>query len=178
MVMTYIELIGLYFPNVQCYVQGADDVYESIIWQSGDPLPAKQQLDVMRVNVHKETHIEALSTACHEDIIRGFVSSALGTPHVYDSKEVDQLNLVGSVAATSPNSMNDMHPGTIHYACRDAVTLAKSYKLHTYDQLRQVLADGAVIKLQKLQQFSVKAELVQAAATHEEIAAITWTSVP
>ena len=43
--MTYIQAIGAGWPAVQCHAEGPGDVYESIVWDGGDPLPTKAQLD-------------------------------------------------------------------------------------------------------------------------------------
>ncbi len=43
--MTYLEAIQKGFPGVQCYSQGTDDSYESIVWEGGSPLPSKATLD-------------------------------------------------------------------------------------------------------------------------------------
>jgi hypothetical protein len=45
MAKTYIQAIGEGFPNVQCHAPGEGDVYETIVWDSGFPLPAKETLD-------------------------------------------------------------------------------------------------------------------------------------
>ena len=41
---SYIEAIGIGFPEVKCHVVG-DPVYENIVWDSGAPLPSKETLD-------------------------------------------------------------------------------------------------------------------------------------
>jgi hypothetical protein len=43
--MNYIEAIGEGFPNVNCHGVGDCNVYENIIWDDGDPLPSKAELD-------------------------------------------------------------------------------------------------------------------------------------
>ncbi len=45
MALNYIQIIGKQFPNVGCYCTGSGSTYESIIWESGDPLPDKSALD-------------------------------------------------------------------------------------------------------------------------------------
>ncbi len=42
---SYIEAIGLGFPNVGCSAVGNGAVYEDIFWNSGDQLPTKSELD-------------------------------------------------------------------------------------------------------------------------------------
>ena len=43
--MNYIDAIQRGFPNVMCHSVGIDDSYESIVWDSGSPLPTKVTLD-------------------------------------------------------------------------------------------------------------------------------------
>ena len=43
--MTYIEAIGRGFPLVQCHALGDGAIYESIVWDAGEPIPAKATLD-------------------------------------------------------------------------------------------------------------------------------------
>jgi hypothetical protein len=95
--------------------------------------------------------ITALSTACEVAIVSGFTSDALGTSHTYQSDRDDQLNLIGAVSAAA-----DMP-----FKCADA-TGAWGYRLHTAAQLRQVLNDGAAVKLTHLQTFGIKRTQVDA----------------
>lgn len=43
--MNYIEIISIYFPNVGCHIQGDPNIYENIVYDSGDPIPEKTALD-------------------------------------------------------------------------------------------------------------------------------------
>jgi len=45
MTMTYMQAIGIGFPNVQCHADGEGNNYETIIWDAGFPLPSKETLD-------------------------------------------------------------------------------------------------------------------------------------
>jgi hypothetical protein len=45
MTITYMQAIGLNWPNVQCHAQGSGAVYEDIVWESGEALPSKEVLD-------------------------------------------------------------------------------------------------------------------------------------
>lgn len=42
---TYIQAISMGFPLVHCHALGDGSVYESIVWDSGEPLPSKEALD-------------------------------------------------------------------------------------------------------------------------------------
>lgn len=43
--MNYIEAISKGFPGVQCHSVGDDELYESLTWDSGNPIPSKGTLD-------------------------------------------------------------------------------------------------------------------------------------
>lgn len=45
MAYSYMQVISLGFPTVQCHQMGLDDVYENIVWDSGSSLPDKNTLD-------------------------------------------------------------------------------------------------------------------------------------
>lgn len=42
---SYIEAIGRGFPAVQCHALGDGTDYDSLVWESGAPLPSKEALD-------------------------------------------------------------------------------------------------------------------------------------
>ena len=116
--------------------------------------------------------VNSLSTACEVAIESGFISEALGTEHTYQSERDDQLNLIGASAAGV-----DMP-----YKCAD-VNSAWAYRQHTAAQLKQVLADGAAVKLSHLQKFGqlrdqVEAIVADTALTDDEkraaIDAVVW----
>lgn len=104
-----------------------------------------------------------INNACAAEITGGFVSSALGTPHTYDSEETDQLNLIGAASMGVD----------IPYKCADASGI-KDFRLHTPAQLKQVLADGATVKLTALQKAAVLKAQVAAAGTVDEVEAVGW----
>jgi hypothetical protein len=178
--MDYIGCIGTYFPNVIADCIGDPTKYENINWVAGDPLPTKVDMDILIFQNYKDTKITSLSDDCQNAITCGFISNALGSPHLYDSAEVDQLNLIGAVANVSPTIANPTG-SSVYYATREVingVTLPKEYDLHTYDQLRKVMSDGADYKLALLINFNIKRYYVTIATTIEQIDAITWSSNP
>lgn len=109
--------------------------------------------------------ITEMSEACRADIVGGFESAALGVSHYYDSDEVDQLNLIGAVAAGD----------TMEYGCHEVLGGPKVYKSHTHAQLQQVIRDGRNIKLAKLQAFNTKkAQALQATTKAGVDTACQW----
>ncbi|PPS26394.1 hypothetical protein BVY11_22445 [Pseudomonas amygdali pv. morsprunorum] len=81
-----------------------------------------------------------INQACEASIIKGFCSSALGSPFNYDSQLEDQLNLNGVILWGADTA----------YACRDEEG-KKIFRLHTGAQIREVGGDFTAFKLQLLQ---------------------------
>lgn len=176
--MDLMTTLAKNFPNVFAHVEGADGGYANLVWEGGAPLPSEAELMAAHLKDHKETKIQELSDDCAKDIVSGFVSAALGTEHLYDSEPVDQLNIVGSYVATTPDTINPQGSQTYH-ASRPIINGApqlKEYKLHDNVQMKKVIMDGVAFKLAKLTRFNnMRNEiLVNTTRTAEEIAAITW----
>ncbi len=131
------------------FVQPALDAWQAAANAIDNPSPpAPADMAVKKIN--------SLSTACEVAIESGFVSDALGSEHTYQSERDDQLNLIGSSSAGV-----DML-----YKCADA-NGAWAYRQHTAVQLKQVLADGAAVKLGYLQRFGQLRDQVTAIAAGE-----------
>ncbi len=172
--MDYITLIGIEYPNIEVAAINDPNIYENIIWINPLDTISKVDLDARRLLVIKRDRLVELSETCKNVIISGFTSAALGADHIYDSEEVDQLNLIGATTAASPTPTS---PGGYNslYACRDTSTGVKDYKLHSHYQLRQVMADGSTFKLTQLQKFHLLRTQVEAAVTEQEVLDIKWT---
>ena len=102
------------------------------------------------LNRARWAQISIVSKDCELDIVSGFNSSAIGAIHTYQSDRDDQLNLIGVVSGGA----DDL------FKCHDGS--AWSYKPHTIAQLTQVLNDGKLVKLTKLQSFADKKALIEA----------------
>ena len=133
----------------------------------------ERDTDANRLADAKSQKIAELSTLCELDIIAGFESSALGSAHWYDCAAYDQLNLISSIAITSPSVENP--DGTaIFYACRATKGASKEYQAHTYTQLRQVAVDQAKNRLLYLQRFAKIKQDVLVKTRVSEVFAIQW----
>jgi len=115
----------------------------------------------------KASKTSEINSACSKAITSGFTSSALGTPHTYQSEQTDQLNLIGVVTAGQDD----------YFKC--GVTDANgnvtwNYELHTIAQLQQVLADGKAHKQVLLQKAGTLKAQVTSATTIAEVEAIVW----
>ena len=179
-IINYVDAIAFFHPEAEVNCIGDPSVYENITWERGSFLPTKETLDSLILTKAKEDQINALSDACQLVITSGFQSNALGSLNVYDSEEVDQLNIIGSVSMISPTPIAP-DGYTTYYAVRpvvDGVVQAKTYAVHNYYQLRQAMTDGAQFKLDCLIKFNAKRDYVNAnCSTIEQILAVTWDSV-
>ena len=95
-------------------------------------------------------------------IISGFTSSALGTNHMYQSDETDQLNLIGAVTSGVAQA----------FKCSSNDGESWQWKMHTITQLQTVLRDGASYKNQLLENASTLKSQIQVCTTIEELEAI------
>jgi len=123
--------------------------------------PEPEFSDVEILSSAKSDKYDEISSKASATIMSGFASSALGASHTYQSDRDDQLNLVGMVVAGSDD----------YFKCTDANGVA-GYKLHTIEQLRQVLSDGKTIKLTILQHADVLKAQADATETVELVNAI------
>ncbi|MDI7165963.1 hypothetical protein [Leptospira santarosai] len=90
-------------------------------------------VDIEKLRVELKSRV---SSICSAKIISGFESDALGSAHYYDSNVDDQLNLIGLVSLNA----------SVQQKCADIQNGVKTYREHTAEQIRQVLADGAILK--------------------------------
>lgn len=179
--MDLLSTLAMHYPDVQVTCIGDSSVYANFTHEAGGPLPSEEELQSHFLEDLKAEQIDELSKACQAEIRRGFTSSALGALAVYDSAEVDQLNLIGTVAATAPTPTAPSGY-SVPYAVRkiaDGVIQPKTYEVHSYGQFRMVLTDGVTYKLTRLLKFNDKRAylLNNVALTPEDIEAVTWESV-
>lgn len=123
--------------------------------------------DSKNIKIAKENKTLSISNDCANEIISGFSSDALGTTHIYQSEQIDQLNLIGAVAGGTDDYFK---AGTKD--ADDVITY--EYKMHTAVQLLQVLNDGKAYKQTLLQKANGLKVQVAEATTVEEIEATVW----
>lgn len=119
----------------------------------------------------KSERITALTAECAAAIIGGYMSSALGAPHIYPSKQTDQLNMMGSVT-------DSLLPGlstswSTPFWCADEAG-EWAYRAHNVEQIRQAGSEGKthVVLCQTL--LATLTAAIDAAETAEAVAAIVW----
>lgn len=175
-VRNLLDAIGEFYPELQVSCFGDPDNYGDLVSEDSQSLPSESELRGRILQGRKTAKIAELSALCARYIMDGFVSTALGSPHKYDAEDVDQINILGALAATGPRP--DYPDGSsMPYAVRpvvDGVYQPKLYTLHTHAQLKQVVADGAAYKLTCLQHFNELRNDVAAATTLQEIDAVVW----
>lgn len=120
---------------------------------------------VVDIDQKKESLLRTANGICESKISSGFFSSALGILHFYGSDRDDQLNLIGAV------SLNN----SVLYKCLDPKGV-KEYRLHTADQIRQALNDGALRKTFLLQKVADLKSCIRTANSLEELSVIDLQS--
>jgi hypothetical protein len=111
-----------------------------------------------------------LSTACHDEIVNGFPSSALGAPHLYGGSSSDQQNLADAMnASLVPGLLNTW---TTLLWC--SLAGAWSLTAHTAPQVQQVHTDWIAFRLLRQQKLIGLAGQVTAATTAAAVIALTW----
>lgn len=122
--------------------------------------------DLSRARADQTADINA---DCRAKIIGGFISSALGSPRIYDSEETDQANLIGQRERAAITGQAQL------YKSRDVATGVKDWRPHTPAQLDQVFLDGAIFKEALLVQATLLKGQIAAANTLDEILVIVWS---
>ncbi len=134
---------------------------------------ATQVLDTVPVPLSQiqATQIATLRASAIAAITGGYQSSALGAVHTYPSGMTDQINMLGSVAASM---LPNLPAGwTTDFWCADS-TGVWTYAPHTAAQIQQAGSDGKVWVSgcqTKLQSLSAS---VMGATTAASVQAIVW----
>lgn len=119
----------------------------------------------------KARKIEEFNEACTREIVAGFVSEALGAPHLYPAKPQDQANLVASVTDSL------LAAGTADWAtpfwCCDESGFW-DYRPHTIDQIQRVGREAKAAILQALGKNEALRRQIDV-ATIEQLQDIHWT---
>lgn len=115
----------------------------------------------------KQDKTNKINLACQQEIIGGFISSALGEPHKYDSDIIDQLNFMQAYAIAKIKSQ----PVPYRIWSNDGT---KQFYPHTAEQFEIAYQDGAIIKAQALQKCATLKAQIELATTQEELEAIVW----
>lgn len=124
-----------------------------------------------QLQAYKDAKVTALSADCRTAIIAGYESDALGEPHLYPSKETDQLNLAGSV---TDSLLPDLGPDWVTpFWCADGAG-EWAMRPHTAEQIQQVGREAKVRILALMQHNAMLAEQVQLAPDKTAVDQIIW----
>lgn len=127
--------------------------------------------DLRTLNESKQSKIESLNVDCGLEIIGGFKSNALGSYKWYQSKQNDQLNLIGVVTA-GVDTVFKCGVEDADFATNGIIVW--SYETHTVAQLAQILKDGASFKQVILAKFYTLKAQVESAGDEAGIEAVVW----
>jgi len=167
--MDYVRIIAEFHPSVYVSCSGDPSVYSNLIWEAGDPLPDEATLEASSLALTKLDQIQAFTEATQAKVLGGFTSDALGSANAYDSEQLDQLNMLSTF---SNMAAGDTCQFPVHLIV-DGVKQQKAFAKHTYDQMKQLVADWQTFKVALLEQFSIKREAVNQATTEADVLAIT-----
>jgi hypothetical protein len=91
--MSYMDAISTGFPGVGCSAIGDNTVYENIMWDSGDALPTKDDLDIWISNYIRSQLLTAI-LAERDRRRNGGVKVGTNWFHSDDPSRIQQLGLV------------------------------------------------------------------------------------
>jgi len=121
------------------------------------------EYDKLMLASNIEAKVQEINTLCGNQITSGFTSTALGSTYYYQSKQLDQLNLIGLVTAGTDDYLK---------CSLDGVTF--DYVLHTVAQLQQVLVDGKTYKASLLSKASTLKQQAKTATSQADLDLVVW----
>ena len=135
-----------------------------------DELPSAYLLSVA-----KEAQLSAVYASCGRAIVAGFISDALGSPHLYPSKAEDQTNLIGAAIASSQTDLPV--DWVVPFSCADeSGTWDK--RLHSPSQIQKVLSDGVTKRVAysaKLASLCAQINAIENPSKISDIREIIWS---
>lgn len=136
--------------------------------------PEELDVDPVRVETAKASQCAAMRAACEAEILAGFTSDALGMQMFYDGSVEDQLNLSSAILQASPQPGVPLGFSTF-FGLRQSKDSPKSFKTHTFAQLRKVSIDGSNFRTLLLQRLNVRKAAIAACTRVSEVLTITWS---
>ena len=166
MEILHYDPTGMFHPDL-VFVQAPSYVEEGWLFDGelfSPPEMTEEVEIVITLGDAKINRVNVINRAVALAIEGGYISAALGAPHMYDSELEDQVNLIGVLA------LGVDHP----FACVNEQGI-RDYRMHTAQQIRQVAADGAARKMQLLQHATMLKYMIQQAETVEVVNSIVWS---
>jgi hypothetical protein len=94
--LSYVYVIGQYYPGVFVSCQGETEDYENIVWEGGAPLPTKAELDARILSATKENlweEIKRIRDAKKNHGIKVVLSDGARWFHSDPDSRIQQLGL-------------------------------------------------------------------------------------
>jgi hypothetical protein len=104
MSVTYIQALGNGYPLVQAHCIGDGSVYEDIVWDGGDPIPSKEDLDIYILAAEK-AEMWRLIQIERERRKFGGVNVGGNWFHSDDTSRIQQIGLVLMGSGLPPGIM-------------------------------------------------------------------------
>lgn len=136
--------------------------------QNGALTPPSESMTLAQAQA---AQLAAISAACQAAILKGFVSSALGTPHTYPMDMTSQSNLQAAVIRCGLS--NPPPPATIDFMCAD-VNGVWARRPHTPQQIVAAALDGMNYVQAMLAKNDQYAAQINAATTVANVQAVIW----
>ena len=114
----------------------------------------------------KASVVEKINILCHQKIVSGFTSDALGEYHIYQSKEIDQFNTFVNMHDAVTNNVSVMQ------RCIKVSDGTDAFVLHTPEQIATVFREGKNYVLNLLQRCKVLKDSIDSANSTSELIAI------
>jgi hypothetical protein len=113
---------------------------------------------------YKQDKIDYLNKICNETILNTFISSAMGTEHIYVFDYEAQMNFAGAKQAFQDNIIT-----SVDWNTRDAGVIA-----HNATQFNQLWLDGFTHKMTNINKFRNLKEQVNTVTTKDQVDQINW----
>lgn len=132
---------------------------------------AVTSVDVDAVAAAAAKKASVLREACAGAILSGYVSSALGSPHLYPSGIIDQINMMGSVTESILPGLSE--GWSTPFWCRDDGGVW-AFKPHTAAQIQMAGRDGKAHVVACQAMCDALTAVVLAAETLQEVEEVVW----
>ena len=130
----------------------------------GETVPENAYLEQPKEPLHevKRSKIDMMKDCCNRDIVKGFVSNAVGKDYIYQSDIYDQINLMGHVLGEEP----------VELECFDGDEWVLFE--HDQEQLKNVLKDMNKTKSLYVKKYKHLKQLISDAENLEDVESIEW----
>lgn len=176
------KLLGWYDKDIHKTIPTPNIEVKDEIWQEAINIGANAYIngkfvifDFRTIDDIKKEKTNEINKKCSDEITAGFKSNALGSEYIYQSEQIDQLNLIGVVTAGQDDYFKcGVQSIELDENNQETIVVNWDYKMHTIAQLQNVLKDGKAIAQTLLQKANALKVQVANATTIDEVNAIQW----